>query len=778
MIATPAATELDKFSSTLHKHFKSDDEKLNKFKQYIGREIAVTFKGQPERESDFRTLLREVTGYDHGERTVDTIRALSAGQKASTKLAFAIYLLCKKHPSYEFIAVECDKILFERKTFLTACKWEPEKHLIEPKQQSTASKIDKHLEPCGEVTERRAKSPRAEISEIKGQPKLSLFLTKISDETRFLYRSRAIPFINDRQAFDQLERFRKFENSFCWHLIYGLGGTGKSRMALEYAIERESLDGNPIGFLSLDDAKGFDWLNWQPSKPTFLIVDYAARYADTVATIMRTLSLRNDIKKKARLLLLERDPTGTWFDKITHRGKSENVKIDETWFPEDGALEPPDDVWPIIEHICGDAPERLPAKDNVLTELERIDHHCRPLYAAFLGDAYRRGENPRNWDAYALVENVLQHEKRYWNQGSIDHLDVNLCACATTTGGFPSKWVEQMSTHEMQSFWPVWSGNQTLERLASVYGDSIVDDVPPLEPDILGEVFVLDYWKSASRFERRHLLDFATTLAPWFAEFIERMASDFPCEAAFDLLRKVVDLDFQEYQNSKPELIFNIVTALAKHHPEYAMECFWFFKRMQPNENALYVAECIIDGGLNLIVGVHELDLKDALEIYEFQKSFVSKLPASLEIDRAQCELASSLIAIYPLEDPSLFRPVLADTFKSMRRNQSDQEIRGNTCIAISNFVNLLEFEHIGHASYLLHLFRREAPSSSIEDSHGAWLLILYHMFLLFLVEHGGVDDTTDQGFKSAFGKLAEQAPEAERFKDEILKRFQEDLKE
>lgn len=638
--------------------------------------------------------------------------------------------------------------------------------------------VEKYLEPPGKVPERRAKSLSAKTLEINDQPKLSLWLTRISDETRFLYRSRAIPFINDRQTFDQLERFRKCENNFCWHLIYGLGGTGKSRMALEYAIERESLDGNPIGFLSLHEAKSFDWLNWQPSKPTFMIVDYAARHADTVATIMRALSLRNDIKKMVRLLLLERDLTGTWFDNITHRGKSESVKIDEAWFPEDGALEPPDDVWPIIEHICGDATERLPTKDEALTELERIDHHRRPLYAAFLGDAYRRGENPRNWDAYALVENVLQHEKRYWDQGDIDHLDVNLCACATTTGGFPSKWVEQMSTHEMQGFWPVWSGNQTLERLGSVYGDSIVDDVPPLEPDILGEVFVLDYWKSASRFERRHLLDFATTMAPWFAEFIERMASDFPCEAAFDLLRKVVDLDFQEYQNSKPELFFNIVTALAKHHPEYAMECFWFFKRMQPDENTPYVAECVIDGGLNLIVGVQDLDLKGALEIYEFQKSFVSKLSASPELDRAQCELALSLIAKYPLEDPSSFRPVLADTFRFMRRNPEEQEIRGNTCIAISNFVNLLEFEHIDHASYLLHLFRREAPSSNNADSHGAWLFILYHMFLLFLVVHGGIDDTTDQGFEAAFGRLAGQAPEAEQFKDEILKLFQEDLKE
>lgn len=604
------------------------------------------------------------------------------------------------------------------------------------------------------------------------QPTLSLRLSENSEETRFIYRSRSIPYIRAKEAFTQLVDFSAHESDFLWHIVYGSGGTGKSRLALE----RRDFYKNAIGFLSVDEAKSFDWNHWQPLTPTFIIIDYAAREVDLVTRIVRALSMREDLSVPVRLLLLERDLTGAWFDKLTHRGRVEHAHIEKCWYGKDGALEAPSDVWPIIQHMCRDARDNLPSKEEALSELDRIDHQCRPLYAAFLGDAYFRGENPRNWDAFALVENVLQHEKRYWESGGVDQSHINLCVCATSTGGVPAEWIEHYSIGDFKDFWPRWKGNKTLDVLSAIYGGSIVDDIPPLEPDLLGEVFFLEYWKTASRFERRHVIEYGSSMAPWFAEFTERMVSDFPEHTSFELLRNVLSSDLREFEKAKPELIYNIITNLAGEHSKIALEVFGLFKVLDTKEFAEYAAECIVDSALNLIVGVEELEIDHALDIYKFQKDSTSELSSRLELDKSKCAVALSFIAKYPLAEPETFRSILADVLQMHRTHREDDAIRRDACIAITNYVNLLGAEQIKQAVKLLGLFRWLAKENHEDDMEDAWLFILYHVFLLSFVELKLGDISSAHEAEPAFEKLKHLAPEAESYKETIFKLFQDEL--
>ena len=367
---------------------------------------------------------------------------------------------------------------------------------IEKQTPSKSSGIDNDRVKRGETT----------------QPDLSVWLVENSDETRFLFRSRAIPFIHREESFEQLDRFRKSKGKFLWHVLNGPGGTGKSRLALEYAISRREASSDAIGFLPVDRSQEFDWYTWQPTISTFIVIDYAAREVELVAKIIRTLSMRDDLAKNVRLLLLEREVTGTWFDKIIQRGATERTSIEETWFGEDGTLEPPDDVWPIIKHMCRDVQQNLPSKENALVELERIDHQCRPLFAAFLGDAYVRGENPRNWDSYALVENVLEHEKRYWDRGDVEQPHINLCACATATGGVPGEWLEELTIRQMKGFWPHWQGNQTYTVLSAIYGDGLVDDIPLWNPIFWARCF---FCNNGSQHQGLREISFLTMAVPW-----------------------------------------------------------------------------------------------------------------------------------------------------------------------------------------------------------------------------------------------------------------------
>lgn len=608
------------------------------------------------------------------------------------------------------------------------------------------------------------------------QLNLSLWLTDNTDETRFLYRSRAIPFLHPEDAFVQLERFRTCKGRFLWHVLSGPGGTGKSRLALEYAVSRSETSKDAIGFLPVDRSQSFDWYGWQPTSPTFIIIDYAAREVELVTKIIRILSMRDDLAKNVRLLLLEREVTGSWFDKIIQRGQAEHIFIEKTWFGEDGTLMPPDDIWPIIKHMCRNAPSQLPSKEKALIELERIDHQCRPLFAAFLGDAYFRGENPRNWDAYALVENVLEHEKRYWDRGGVEQLHINLCACATATGGVPGEWLEELSSGQMKNFWPRWQGNQTYEVLSAIYGDGIIDDIPPLEPDILGEVFFLQQWQSASRFERTRLLDHGSSMAPWFAEFLERLVSDFPETATFDLLKNALASDFNDYDNAKSELVYNIVTGTARNNPVRAQEAFYLFNKFDFSGHKHYAAECIIDAALNLIVGIENLEIVDALGIYETQGKLTKNLPTTLEISQSRCGLALSLIAKFPLNEPRQLRNILADTLKAHRNHRQDDMIRRDACIAISNYVNLLDNTEMKHAKILLRLFRQLAKGEHDGDLEDAWAYLLYHTFLLILTKSENPKPFGNSETSAALKKLESLAPETKQYKVRILSLLAQDL--
>jgi len=605
------------------------------------------------------------------------------------------------------------------------------------------------------------------------QPRISLWLAEPSDETRFLYRSRSIPFIGAEEPFQQLDTFRNCPGTFMWHVIQGPGGTGKSRLALEYTLELNNQKKWKAGFLDMDHAETFDWQEWQPDQPNFLIVDYAGRTAGVVADMLRVLSMRSDLSPKVRILLLERNITGAWFNRITWRGHQENHLVEKTWFDADGALEPPDDVWSIIQHMCREDPTHLPEQDHALFELERIDNQLRPLFAAFLGDAYFRQQNPRNWDTYALVENVLEHEKRYWEAGSIDHQHINLCASATSTGGIPGEWLSEFSKTMMKGFWPNWQGNQTLETLSAIYGDTLVDDIPPLEPDILGEVFFLQQWKSASRHERKHLIIYGAMLAPWFASFLERLASDFPVPDVLNLLKTVLAADFGEYSNSKSELLYNIVTATAKTHPEIAMQVYRLFATFGTPGHEDYHNECFLDASHNLIVGIPKIHEKEAFEIYNLQKDQVKQLP--LVFDRTRAGIGLSILGLFPLGNSQQFRAILADTIRTHRRHPDDKIIRQEVSTAIANYVNLLDITQIMHAKNMLHLFRKIAQSNHENDMEDAWAAILYHIFLLLMLEENEAAEINETTKANTFKKLTHLAPETSKYENQILTLLEND---
>jgi len=608
------------------------------------------------------------------------------------------------------------------------------------------------------------------------QPQLELRLVDDKEDTRFIYRSRTIPYIEPKKAFEQLDAFCNASQLFCWHVLTGAGGTGKSRLALEYAISLEKTGVWDVGFLVSQSVRDIDWTIWQPTKPIFMIIDYAARETDLVGHILRALSSREDLKRNVRIVLLERELGGSWFHKIIQSGITAGQFIEECWFGEDGTLEAPDDVWPVIRFMCQNNMAYLPTKEKALQELERIDPFCRPLFAAFLGDAYSRGDNPRYWDAYELVHNVLTHEMHHWKNGGVDQSHINLCACATSTAGIQGVFIEVLS-QDMQGFWPDWRGSETFEKLIAIYGLGLVDDIPPLEPDILGEVFYLQQWQQASRFERQKFLAHGINFAPWFAEFLERLILDFPNENHQDLLKNFLSSDLHHYENTQPELIYNLITGLTKKYPSHAVALFEYFKFLDLNELTDYGAECFIDGVLNLIVGIEDFPIDKALSIYDFVNNTIPKSKTSNSVAKSLASLSLTLIAQYPSENSETFRHVLARSLRLYRQHQNDDNIRRDCCIAISNYINTLDGDELDHALILLKIFCNISRQEHDGDMAITWEYIFYHVFLLHLIQREE-DEISQHNITLSMAEVASIAPEFEKYRAKIQLRLDMDMDE
>lgn len=225
-------------------------------------------------------------------------------------------------------------------------------------------------------------------------PPLELTTYERDHWTRLHFRARGAPLLGRSRELRRLEDFLESDRAFCWWIITGAGGAGKSRLALEVGLEKRKLW--RVGFLPADH--GFDrWHDWQPRRPTLVIVDYVIRRADEIRRIISALSMRGmPPRQPLRLLLLEREATESapWWKKFQGTG-SEALALRGAQHDEPLLLEPlgDDDLWSILEHIIkAEGRSALPKRKETIEALVAIDPERQPLFAALAADALAHRE--------------------------------------------------------------------------------------------------------------------------------------------------------------------------------------------------------------------------------------------------------------------------------------------------------------------------------------------------------------------------------------------------
>jgi hypothetical protein len=340
------------------------------------------------------------------------------------------------------------------------------------------------------------------------QPKLTVF-EGYDDDVETVFKSAYMPFIGREKELALLDEFTDSEERFATCLITAPAGTGKSKLALHYCKLLRAKGYEASGFLVtswLKESHLQHWEEWQPTRDYFIVIDYVSVYYKQVLEILEEHLQRRSgtFKHKVRVLLLERERKGEWWDKFEAR-INPHKKALTTW-REPHEIVPLEvaDVWRIFLTIFGKEHVQPPDARKTLMQFAKVDYRLRPLFAIIA--ALAMAKDPM----FSLADkNIADLVKLYWDRERDEFWDKkiekrnidrnrfeqykNLAALATLTEGLPQTTLAQL-LEEKYSVLPDWDeDDEYLYQMLSGIGETDQGRVYlKIEPDICGEYFVHD----------------------------------------------------------------------------------------------------------------------------------------------------------------------------------------------------------------------------------------------------------------------------------------------
>jgi len=398
------------------------------------------------------------------------------------------------------------------------------------------------------------------------------------------FSESAARYIMDEALWREFETFYSAPQSLSWWLLTGQAGTGKSRAAFEFCrtLERgravffrdgkfDTLDIEPVvgenystwraGFLDLADTPFSLWDGWRPRSHTLLVLDnvsrnYDARLGDVeegenrehnrydIVEIVKLLAQKAAKGHfgpfRVRLLLLERE---------YREADGEGAPLE--WYaglPKYLSLqyETPTPVPPVsgagLISIARDMQECLRQRDpetlyavpkDFLARLAVIDAGQRPLFAMLLA-AYVVTDNDPEVTRREVLENALWNEvEQVLKPAEVEGTPLALKALvmATLTGG-------RVGACKLDAVHPLWRSGLG----CAAASDDEMFRLYPVEPDLLGEYFVLNGVGQDDIFGSMCISDEemqAMILKAWevcpldAADFFERCGQDFTTDTTW-----------------------------------------------------------------------------------------------------------------------------------------------------------------------------------------------------------------------------------------------------
>ncbi|MBR4425149.1 MAG: SIR2 family protein [Oscillospiraceae bacterium] len=378
-------------------------------------------------------------------------------------------------------------------------------------------------------------------------------------ENEFHYKSRLSAFSGRDDELEALLNFvtAKPDEPFRWWALTGPGGSGKSRLALELRDEVAKLGGWDCHVLTQTDFDDLSRAIEAFPRRSLLVADYVQAHAGALGEAMERL-LEQPRSAPLRLLLVERsgqsDTSGfDWVAQLYGDGYRRR-KLESRCHGPFLELTPLSDaaLMGVMRSFAAKLREQgkahaLPEETDCATLLRKLDETDpglrRPLYALFLTDAWMDGQDVSHWNRERAMDAILDREEHLLD-GAIRQVtdrrrsDRALLSACLDLYRFATAQIGTAALDELEALCP--EQYRRVAQAAEAAGLEAPEDLlrgvwladgerlRPMEPDLLGEYFVLRWLLDGSlRDDRR--LDFLRRVWKWAisaAVFFDRVCSD------------------------------------------------------------------------------------------------------------------------------------------------------------------------------------------------------------------------------------------------------------
>ncbi|MFG0243579.1 MAG: hypothetical protein ACF8R9_12405 [Phycisphaerales bacterium JB054] len=387
-----------------------------------------------------------------------------------------------------------------------------------------------------------------------------------TEANRFNFAARRVTMRGREAELAELAAFLDHDAKFRWAAWTGLAGVGKSRLALELCRIHGDL-GWEVGFFNWHPARPVAWDKWHPDLPTLIVFDYVQEHAAEIRDAISELARgAGGLGRKVRVLLLERPAPemvgGSWWETLLDKAHSVSAaRIRESCHDRDNDEPRPRPLGGLEAEPVREILREFASRDNAstgaaapveedeigrqLAQIETIDPARRPLIVALAAEAIEAGALQPQWNATDLVRYVLDREaakrKLALHAAGVDDAEqprwTTLYVLSTMCGGLEipdegsvfddkalQRWIPPLDRYDNGSIMAQFAVGATARHL------------PKLEPDMLGELFVLGEMAEDSHRNTALLAAAWRHDADGFLEFLFRAVDTFPQHPALDRL--------------------------------------------------------------------------------------------------------------------------------------------------------------------------------------------------------------------------------------------------
>lgn len=366
-----------------------------------------------------------------------------------------------------------------------------------------------------------------------------------SNKMHFL--CRGLGFYGRNDEINWLNEFCNQKDKVLYTVVCGIGGIGKSKLLYEYVKGNHDPKWQ-MCFLTeaiMETILCYD--NYSYPKNLLLVIDYAARYSESLGKwIAKILGLR-ETKNKIRIVMIERqglqynslfDMSCPWLEKFYGNShQKRNLKMLEYSFMELKQINS-DFLSNLIDDYARiSMPEKKLTKEDKKTIINFISSGLHlelekqsPLIILLIADAFLNDKPFHKWNLELLIQNYLEKLFDYWRTAlcnddrNIYNSLINILVFATVSGGLNIN--EDIPDCLFKDIKNVSNGGNAKIIFENATG-FVNEIIAPIEPDYIGEFIVLSQLKKIVSKKARHEFVSCCYGNTEFPFFVEKCIGDY-----------------------------------------------------------------------------------------------------------------------------------------------------------------------------------------------------------------------------------------------------------